>query len=183
MKLRDAMVDSIWTARQAGTIQKYCYILRKFFGFCILSEEDIELPVSSLKAAKFLIQLKSVTEAKSTVSTALCALKWLHSFVPGLNPTNDPLNDVFLSRISNSSWRYQFDPKVRKEPFSDNMIKDILRALPQDPSLTELRDALIPAFAYSLILRHDEVVHINCLHIIENENGLKIFIPTSKRCF
>ena len=35
-------------------------------------------------------------------------------------------------------------------------------------------------FAYSLLLRADEVTHISCAHIAEVEEGLKILIPTSK---
>jgi len=114
------------------------------------------------------------------MSVSLCALKWLHSFIPGLNDSNDPLNEKFLSRITNSVQRNSIKLKNRKQPLTKNMIIDMVSELPEHSSLTELRDTLIPVFAYSLLLRHDEITHINCMHIESVQEGLKILIPSSK---
>ena len=46
--------------------------------------------------------------------------------------------------------------------------------------LTETRNILCLAIGYSLLLRHDELSHLNCLYIIECALGFKFFIPSSK---
>ena len=100
--------------------------------------------------------------------------------MPGLNFSNDPANDLFLSKIVESVDRNAVTVKQRKKPFSPEMIKDLIRLLPSSPTLTELRDCLIPVLSFSLLLRHDETSHLNCLHISHCPDGLKIFIPSSK---
>ena len=60
------------------------------------------------------------------------------------------------------------------------MIKGILNLLPSEPTLTQLRDCLIPVLSYALLLRHDETAHLNCNHFTEDSDGFKIIIPSSK---
>ena len=60
------------------------------------------------------------------------------------------------------------------------MVKGILKLLPSEPTLTQLRDCLIPILSYALLLRHDETSHLNCNHFTEDADGLKITIPSSK---
>ena len=43
-----------------------------------------------------------------------------------------------------------------------------------------LRDCLIPVLSFALLLRHDEASHLNCNHFSEEDQGLKILIPSSK---
>ena len=100
--------------------------------------------------------------------------------MPGLNSWNDPANDQFLSKIVESSNRNNYKSKQRKKPLTPDMIKDILRLLPSEPTLTQLRDCLIPVMSYALLLRHDETSHLNCNHFVEDTNGFKIHIPSSK---
>ena len=52
-----------------------------------------------------------------------------------------------------------------------------------DPSLHQMRDNLVPCLASALLLRHDEISHINCSHITLSDEGLKFFIPFLKTDF
>ena len=118
--------------------------------------------------------------AKSVVGDSLTSIKWLHYFVPGINSANNPLNDDFLSKIVDSSKRNVINKKVRKKPLTTDIIRRVIENLPSVPSLKQLRDTLILSLAFCLLLRHDEVTHINCNHITEMNEGLKIDIPSSK---
>ena len=100
--------------------------------------------------------------------------------MPGLNPSNDPANDLFLSKIVESSNRNSYKMKQRKKPLSSDMIKGIINLLPTEPTLTQLRDCLIPVLSYALLLRHDETSHLNCNHFMPETEGFKIHIPSSK---
>ena len=68
---------------------------------------------------------------------------------------------------------------VKKLPFSKEMIKQIL-TLPLDPSLRELRDALIPALSFALLLRNDELRHLTCGSLVHTDEGIRITIVSSK---
>ena len=130
--------------------------------------------------AQYLEELKQTSAGKGALTSALLSIKWLHNFMPGLNPQLDPANDVFLARIVESSNRNSIQVKKRKKPLTPTMIKDIFGLLPSNPSLSNLRDCLIPVLSYALLLRHDEASHINCNHFSELEDGLKLCIPSSK---
>ena len=176
------MIDKIWCARKASTVEKYCQALRKFFLYCSLNEIKLILPLESLTVANYLIYLSKSNGSKGASNNALAGLKWLHSFIPGLNPSNNPLNDDFIQRISQSENRSLAKLKDRKKPLSDDIIKGILKKYLslKDPSLHQMRDSLVPCLAYALLLRHDEISHINCSHITLSDEGLKFFIPSSK---
>ena len=180
MPLRLSIIKSIWISRKPSTVEKYCFSLRKLFTFCNKSGLPIEIPFNSLCIAQYLEDIKASCDGRSATSNALLSIKWLHGFMPGLNSANDPANDSFLSKIVEGSNRNLSKLKQRKKPFSLEMIRSLIRNLPSDPSLTEIRDCLIPVLSYSLLLRHDETSHLNCNHITHCPEGLKIFIPSSK---
>ena len=118
--------------------------------------------------------------AKSIVGDSLSSLKWLHYFIPGINSSNNPLNDDFLARIVDSSKRNIINKKHRKKPLTTEIIKKLIENIPPKASLKQLRDALIPSLAFTLLLRHDEISHVNCNHFTETNEGLKMTIPSSK---
>ena len=138
------------------------------------------MPIPSLKIALYLEHLKQTSEARGTISNALVSIKWLHYFVPGLNSLNNPLNDEFLSKIVEGRNRNKAKMKTRKKPFSTEIIHGFLKSLPENPTLTQLRNTLIPVLAFALLLRHDETSHLNCNHFTILDHGLKILIPSSK---
>ena len=173
-------MKSIWESRKPTTIVKYCSTLRKFFDFCQIRSINIVIPFDSLTIAQYLEHIKLTTSAISSVSNALVSIKWLHGFMPGLNALNDPANDRFLSKIVESCNRNFAKMKQRKEPLSPEMIKILIESVPKNATLTQLRDCLIPVLSFSLLLRHDEASHLNCNHFSEEDQGLKILIPSSK---
>ena len=173
-------MKSIWESRKPATIVKYCSTLRKFFEFCKIKNINIVVPFDSLTIAQYLEHIKLTTSAISAVSNALVSIKWLHGFMPGLNASNDPANDRFLSKIVESCSRNMTKMKQRKEPLSPEMIKAFIESVPENASLTQLRDCLIPVLSFSLLLRHDEASHLNCNHFFREVQGLKILIPSSK---
>ena len=174
------IINSIWGSRKSSTVEKYCLAIRRFLKFCSERNVSMILPIDSLLAAEYLTFLQETNGTKGAVSSAISSLKWLHSFVPGLNDLNNPLNEEFLSRISQSTNRNNTKIKIRKKPLTENIISGILNKLPKDASVLKIRNALIPIMAYSLLLRHDELSHLNCNHFTVLEKGLRILIPSSK---
>jgi site-specific recombinase XerD len=174
------VLEDIWSARQPSTIQKYCYSLRNLFSFSIMVNGSIILPVGTLSTAKFLTYLRNSSYSKSSIKLALVSLKWINSFFPGVSGANDPLKDEFLNKIVDSSQRNMNSKKNQKLPFSAKMIKKMVDVDPNE-TLENLRNALIPALGFSLLLRHDELSHILLAHMTLCQEGMKILIPSSTR--
>ena len=142
-------------------------------------ETGTELPFSSLAVAEYFMHLKSMSSNKSTIISVLAALKWLHSFIPGLNLWNDPLNDDFLGKITSDFKRHQKGESRQKKPLTGEIVSHIIG----QSNLTDvlaLRDCLMISFAYILLLRYDELSHVACIHMTELKDGIKILIPKSK---
>jgi integrase len=174
------MLEDVWTARQASTVQQYCYALRKYFSFCLLFNSEVILPVDSVSIAKYLAFMRHSGCAQSAFKLIIVALKWIHGFIPGIKKGNCPLEDQFILRLRDSALRNIPKKANQKEPIKGDIIKQIILNLPVEPSVVQLRNVLMPAMAYSLLLRHDELCHLNCKFIIESVKGLKITIPSSK---
>ena len=172
------VLEDIWSSRQPSTVEKYCYSLRSFFTFCLMVDDVISLPVDTLRAAKFLTFLRDRQASKSSIKTALVSLKWLNNFFPGQGGSQDSLNDQFLTRIVDSALRNVTSAKNQKLPFSKTMIRDMM-VLSSNPSLEELRDALIPSLSFSLLLRNDELRHLSCKHMTLCSSGIKFKILSS----
>ena len=67
-------VQDIWDARQASTVEKYCYALRNFVQFCLMTKVGLKLPVEVSLTARYLIYLRNETVSKSTIKIALVSL-------------------------------------------------------------------------------------------------------------
>ena len=177
--MKKSIIDSVWESRKPSTIEKYCLSLRKFLRYCQSNSIDLVFPLPTLKIAEYLETIKK-SSTKASMANALTSLKWFYYFIPGLNSVNNPLNDTILSKIVESSNRNNAKLKIRKKPLSSEIIQGILKQLPEDPTLVQLRNCLIPILAYALLLRHDETSHLNCNHLTVSDEGIKFFIPSSK---
>ena len=120
-----------------------------------------------------------VSGTKGAVESALAALKWVHSFVPGINQWNNPMNDEFLSKMISSSRRSIKPTKNQKKPLSGDIIRKMIQISNLD-KVIELRDCLFVSLSFCLLLRHDDVSHITLNHISDVDEGYKILIPKSK---
>lgn len=175
----DAIVESIWNGREGSTVNKYCLSLRKFIVFLKENSYSTSLPFTSLLVAEYLTKLKLGGSTKGAIDSSLAALKWVHSFVPGINKLNNPMMDEFLSKINSGVKRDLGKPRNQKEPLSGIMVNKIISKSDLD-NLVDLRNCLLISFAYNLLLRHDEFSHVTLAHITESQEGFKILIPKSK---
>ena len=175
-----SMLEDIWVARQPSTVRRYCYALRKLFSFCYLFFDKVELPISAIRLAKYLVFQKESGASKSGITTIFVALKWAHGFFPGVTRFNCPLEQKFLAKLKDSAVRNIIARANRKEPITGRIIGRLFEGLSDDATVEELRDVLMPAIAYSLLLRFDELSHLNCLYMSNTERGIKFLIPSSK---
>ena len=149
--------------RESSTVKKYCLSLRGLLAYANLNDREISLPLDSATAAEYLTFLKHKNRTVGAIDTALAALKWAHSFIPGMNKWNNPMNDEFIARIVSDARRHLKGAKNIKKPITGDMVQEMTKVSNLD-HLVELRNCLIVSLAYSLILRNDEVSHTTCDH-------------------
>ena len=178
-EITDLLIGKIWRGRESSTVNNYCLRIKKFLAYAKNENLCNNLPWSSISVARYLTHLHSIGIPKSTITSSLAAFKWVHSFIPGLNKWNDPLSDEFLSKISSAICRESSVPKNQKSPLTGEIISEIVKGSNLD-DLVQLRDCLMICCAYSLLLRYDEISHINCNHIERVSLGYRILIPKSK---
>ena len=140
MKTRRILIDKIWDARKPSTVAKYCQSARKFFAFCSLNSVEVVLPMNSIFIADYLSNIVSVYGTIGAVDNAIAALKWLHTFIPGMGELNNPLNDTFISRIAEGQKRNLIKEKVRKKPLTIKLVKKIFEKFSafKNPSLIQM---------------------------------------------
>ena len=178
-KIVDEILECVWKGREDSTVNKYCLYLRKFLTFLEENNYASSLPFSADIVAEYLTILKNKNMSKSSITATMASLKWIHSFIPGLNQWNNPMNDEFLSKITSSTRRMPSGVKNQKSPISGAMIIQMLSVSNLECTL-ELRNCLLAAFAFCLLLRHDELSHVTLDHFEESEKGFKVLIPKSK---
>ena len=168
------VVDAIWEARKSGTVKNYCYALRKFFEYRILSSFQLKLPIDAVSALAYMSYLKESGASVGAVKMAYNAMKWAHNFVPGINSYNDPLDDKVVKRVFESAQRAIKPMRNQKLPLSKEIIDKILDNVQETSPLKELRDALIVSLAFQLLLRHDEVSHLCCSHLFKEGDSTRL---------
>ena len=140
---------------------------------------SLVLPFKTEDVAIFLAHLKRVNGTKGAMGGAKAALKWVHSFIPGMNKCSNPMNDELLEKITSGVFRKEGRPVQHKKPITGHMISK-LATLSDLNDLIELRNFLVVICAHNLLLRHDEISHLTCNLIQEVEKGFVIRIPRSK---
>ena len=133
-----------------------------------------------MDAAKYLAYLKVNGASHSTFKVILTAIKWVNNFFPGINKFNCPMEDNFLLRLKDSALRSTPIKSNQKEVITGDILEKIVAAQPENPSLSQRRNILMPCLSYALLLRHDELSHLNCLYFVEDTKGIQITIPSSK---
>ena len=175
-----SIIRCIWDARKPSTIKNYCYALRKWFGFQTLCAQELILPIDAISACKYLAYLRESGATIGAIKVAYNAMKWAHNFVPGITIYNDPLDQKMVKRMFESAQREIRPTRNQKAPLTKEIVENIFNALTASSTLTQVRDSLIIALAFTLLLRHDEVSHLSCAHFSKVKTSLKVTIPASK---
>ena len=81
--------------------------------------------------------------------------------------------DDFLAKISNGINREMGKPTTQKKPLAGELVAKLIDKSDLE-NVVELRNCLLIAFAYNLLLRHDEFSHINLSHITNLDKGFMI---------
>ena len=90
--------------------------------------------------------------------------------------TSDPFIETVLAGLQRSLAK----PKVKKEPVTPTMLREMVDSLGAKPSLSDLRIVAIAVTAFSAFLRFDEIVKIRCCDVDFLSDHMVLKIRSSK---
>ena len=126
-------------------------LLLQYTEVCTVFSYELILVISSPLAANFISFTWHKSCTRGAISIAINALKWLHNSVPGINQTNDPVNEKILKMVVDSALRNLPKRANLIMPLSHDFIHKVLTNSESKFSLIDIRDSLILSLAYTLL--------------------------------
>ena len=117
----DQIVRVMAQSRSHSTAKAYLRVIKKFLEWCRTRELSVQLPFSVSTVSLYLFDIHQSCASSAALIQAHAALKWFHSFVPGLD--RNPLDSEFGKNIIESAKRTKSKPVAKKKPFSPEVIK------------------------------------------------------------
>ena len=143
-----------------------------------MSSIQLSPPFSVLIVIAYLHKVYVSSKSYATLSLTHAALKWFHSFIPGI--INNPLDAEICHNLLEAAKRSK--PAVaKKEPISADIIKKIIdKYAGPSANLKDLRLACMCSLGFAGFLRYDEFSSILLNHLEFLPNHLCVFVPRAK---
>ena len=168
--------STVMKSRADSTVTKYTRAFLRWKQWADTKDSIEAFPVRPLHFALYLQHLGSQSQSKAAVEEAINAVSWF-SQAAGLVPmTSDPFIKTVLAGLQRSLAK----PKVKKEPVTPTMLREMVDSLGAKPSLSDLRIVAIAVTAFSAFLRFDEIVKIRCCDVDFLSDHMVLKIRSSK---
>lgn len=138
--------------------------------------EIAAFPVVPEQFCLYLQHVGDSTQSSASVKEAVNALAWLHQLAGSQPLSSHPLVASTLAALC----RIWAKPTKKKEPVTADMLTELVKAMEQNPTLSEVRTAAICLLAYAGFLRSDEVIKLQCNDIQFLPDHMKVRIQSSK---
>ena len=142
--------------------------------------KDLVLPIDAFSASNYLKLSQRYERLLRRDKSQYNAMKWAHNFVPGMTAYNDPLDERIVKRVLESALRAVQPNRNPKTPLSKDIIDRLFIQVQKSSDLVEIRNAVVIALAFALLLRHDEISHLSCAHLEKVGKNVKVRILSSK---
>ncbi len=167
-------------ARANSTVSGYSGAFNKWIEWT-LSYSKESIPAEPLDISLYLIHLSHSANSPAPLTKALSAIAWAHK----LAGVDDPTKSSVVTFAYEGLKRKLAKPISKKEPITTDIINELVKThLPAGPvnavNLNNLRTVAMCVVAYSGFLRFNELSQIKLEHLTFTDEGVVIFIPSSK---
>lgn len=172
------LLTLLMKSKADSTVKRYTKEFVKFSRWCNLSSIQLSPPFSVLIVIAYLHKVYVSSKSYATLSLTHAALKWFHSFIPGI--INNPLDAEICHNLLEAAKRSK--PAVaKKEPISADIIKKIIdKYAGPSANLKDLRLACMCSLGFAGFFRYDEFSSILLNHLEFLPNHLCVFVPRAK---
>nr|XP_022287905.1 uncharacterized protein LOC111100391 isoform X1 [Crassostrea virginica] len=169
------MGEYILKSRSENTSKKYLSSFNRWAKF-IGSKGKPAIPANPIHISLYLTHLLNIGCSFHVLSSALYAIKWAHSILGHMDPTDHP----FVRNLVESSKRHN-KPKVsKKEIITSIDLISLCDLHVSSNNLLEVRDLCMILVSFAGFLRFDELSSLRCSDVTFMDGYVKIHIDKSK---
>ena len=175
-KLAEGLPRTIVGSRADSTVKKY---LRAYQRWRVWTGRHSEISVYPIKDAHFALYLQHLAEtskSRATVEEAVNAIAWVQQLADHQPVSSSP----FIRSVLSGLQRQLARPKVRKEPVTVGMLRDMVDSLGLSPKLSDIRLVAAALLAFSAFLRFDELSKLRCCDLSFADAVLSVHVSSSK---
>ena len=169
------MATYVLKSRADSTTQKYTGCFEKFSTFCA-SKNLRAKPASSIIVSLYISQLLDQGKSFSVISSAIYAIKWVHS-IHGLE---DPTDDSVVKHLSDAAKRLTSKPKTRMDVIDTSILISLCEMFSNDLTLINVRDLTMILLCYAGFLRFNDMSNLRCSDIRFENDHIVVKIRSSK---
>ena len=157
------MVEQLLASKANSSVKKYVTQYTYFSVYLKSRGVILVLPCDSLLVSENVSYLHETKRSYAVVSSAFCALKWVHDLIPygaqgnQVDTALPPLNHNLVQ----ASKRVFSRPVNKKEPITPDMIHRIcVKFVHEGSNLSDLRTALPFVFGFNGLFRINELLDL-----------------------
>jgi len=163
-----------------STLQKYKPAWNKWISWSTQFDEICPCPAAPFYVAVYLNDIVSNNGKIGTLDAAILAIRWGHLSSGLESPTDHPFVKLALEGGKRIITRGGGKISKQKEPLDSELLKRIVDEYGKSKNLMDLRFVLICVLGFSGFMRISEILALKIKDISFVDEGLKIFIETSK---
>ena len=150
------LLTLLMKSKADSTVKRYTKEIVKFSRWCNLSSIQPSPPFLVSIVIAYLHKVYVTSKSYATLSLTHAALKWFHSFIPGI--ISNPLDAAICHNLLEAAKRSK--PVVsKKEPISAVTIKKIIdKFAGPSANLRDLRLACMCSLGFAIFFRYDEFI-------------------------
>jgi len=167
------------SAYAGSTLIKYKASWDKWLNWAKKFPEVSIIPADPFIVCLYFNELLTENAQLGAITSAFCGIRWGHISAGLDTPTNHPFVKLCYSgALKQSSERRP--QNQRKEPFTPDMIKDIIKAYGSTNNLVHLRFIIVCLLGFSGFLRISELLNLKIGEMAFQQKGLEMTISKSK---
>lgn len=163
-----------------STLSKYKSAWKKWISWSSQFNEVTSCPADPFFIAIYLNDIVSKGGKIGTLETAIQGIRWGHINSGFLTPTDLPFVKLALEGGKRIIARSGGKISRQKEPLDTELLKKIVQNFGYTNNLIDLRFVIICLLGFSGFMRISEILSLKIKDISFVEEGLKVFVETSK---
>lgn len=174
-RLAGRLPEVLLRSKADSTTRKYRYAFMRWAKWAKKNRMTV-CPASEVGVTLYIVHLGETVASRSAIETAVNAISWAHGLAGVPSLASAPL----LSTAREGLGRKLAKPVLKKQPVSASMLREMVEALGQGPSLSEVRLVAMALLAYAGFLRYNEIAGLRCCDVSFRVGYMSIHIVSSK---
>lgn len=175
-RLAERVKTTVMKSRADSTVRKYVGAFRRWCKWASDKEEITAFPVKAQQFVLYLEDIGSRSDSSAAVEEAVNSISWVQQIAGCEAISESQMVKVVVAGLK----RILAKPKVKKEPITPQMLRQMMESTSSPRTLTESRLMAICLLAFAGFLRVSEVMGLRCCEVKFRKDHMSILIASSK---